>query len=485
MAMSSCPMASPAPSDLPPDLPPDLSPELRPEHLPDAPLAGWRRRLGYGASTAGFTALALLLLQLLLAQRLEQQQRRQLATQVAGSVLLAELGLERFSPVALADLSDMRLAVGPRPPAAASPGQPAPLALRQQAEALRNDLCRRLSHCPLVWPIGSGPIGSVPIGSGAPTRSPGRGAWVELQSPLETVWLFAPIAPRHGWPPDPQLASLALVAGGLASLLLFLALEVQRPLRRLEGALAKVGLDSVLPQPPLVASGGTAAVRRLTQRFNAMLHRIEATDRERRTMLAGLAHDLRSPLTRLRLRLASSGPIAADERRRAEADLAALERITSQFLQFIGAESQEEPVLVPLEALVAEAANGVATVQLELEAMERCVQPIALARAIANLLDNAAIHSLPPLRLVLRSIGQEGFAIEVWDGGPGIAAADWERALQPFQRLDPARSGVGHSGLGMAIAARVAQAHGGSLERLAPAMGGSAVVLRGRSLMRP
>jgi len=460
-------MASPAP--------PDITPDLPPEPLPDAPLAGWRRRLGYGASTAGFTALALLLLQLLLAQQLEQQQRRQLATQVAGSVLLAELGLERFSPVALADLSDMRLAVGPRPPAAASPGQPAPLALRQQAEALRNDLCRRLSHCPLIWP--SGP--------GAPTRSPGRGAWVELQSPLETVWLFAPIAPRHGWPPDPQLASLALVAGSLASLLLFLALEVQRPLRRLEGALAKVGLDSDLPQPPLVASGGTAAVRRLTKRFNAMLNRIEATDRERRTMLAGLAHDLRSPLTRLRLRLASNGPLVADERRRAEADLAALERITRQFLQFIGAESQEEPVLVPLEALVAEAANGVAEVQLELEPMRRCVQPIALARAIANLLDNAAIHGQPPLRLVLRSMGQEGFAIEVWDAGPGIAEADWERALMPFQRLDPARSGVGHSGLGMAIAARVAQAHGGSLERLAPARGGFAVVLKGRSLTRP
>ena len=133
--MSSCPMASPAL--------PDITPDLAPEALPDAPLAGWRRRLGYGASTAGFTALALLLLQLLLAQQLEQQQRRQLATQVAGNVLLAELGLERFSPVALADLSNMRLAVGPRPPAAASPGQPAPLALRQQAEALRNDLCRR------------------------------------------------------------------------------------------------------------------------------------------------------------------------------------------------------------------------------------------------------------------------------------------------------------------------------------------------------
>jgi len=452
-------MASPAPPEHPPDLP------------PGAPLAAWRRRLGYGASTAGFTALALLLLQLLLAQRLEQQQRRQLVNQVAGSVLLAELGLERFNPAALADLSGMRLAVGPRPPAAATPGQPAPLALRLQAEALRNDLCRRLSHCPLVWP--TGPVGR------------GRGAWVELQSPLETVWLFAPMAPRHGWPPDPQLASLALVAGGLASLLLFLALEVQRPLRRLEGALAQVGLDSDQPQPPLVAPGGTAAVRRLTQRFNAMLNRIEGTGRERRTMLAGLAHDLRSPLTRLRLRLASSGPLTGDERRRAEADLAALERITRQFLQFVGAETQEEPVLVPLEALVAEAANGVDQVQLELEPMGRCVLPIALGRAIANLLDNAETHGQPPLRLVLRSVGQEGFAIEVWDGGPGIAGADWERALQPFQRLDPARSGVGHSGLGLAIAERVAQAHGGSLERLAPPQGGFAVVLKGRSLGRP
>ena len=455
-----------------------------PEFPPDASLVAWKRGLGYGAATAGFTDLALLLLQVLLAQRLEQQQRRQLSNQVAGSVLLAELGLERFSPTALADLGDMRLAVGPRPPAAATPGQPAPLALRLQAEALRNDLCRRLSHCPLVWPTGLRSAGAGAHGRDPKAGDPGRGAWVELQSPLETVWLFAPMAPRHGWPPDPQLASLALVAGGLGSLLLFLALEVQRPLRRLEGALAQVGLDSDQPQPPLVAAGGTAAVRRLTQRFNAMLNRIERSGRERRTMLAGLAHDLRSPLTRLRLRLASSGPLSPDERRRAEIDLAALERITRQFLQFAGAETPEEPVLLPLEALVAEAANGVDQVRLELEPMARCVRPVALSRAVANLLDNADTHGRPPLRLVLRARGPEGFAIEVWDQGAGIAEADWPRAVQPFQRLDPARSGVGHSGLGLAIADQVAQAHGGGLERLAPPQGGFAVVLTGRSQER-
>jgi two-component system osmolarity sensor histidine kinase EnvZ len=139
---------------------------------------------------------------------------------------------------------------------------------------------------------------------------------------------------------------------------------------------------------------------------------------------------------------------------------------------------------VPLEALVAEAANGVDQVRLDLEPMERCVQPIALSRAVANLLDNAETHGLRPLCLVLRARGAEGFAIEVWDQGPGIGEADWPRALQPFQRLDPARSGVGHSGLGLAIADQVAQAHGGRLERLAPSCGGFAVVLTGWSLQR-
>jgi two-component system osmolarity sensor histidine kinase EnvZ len=109
------------------------------------------------------------------------------------------------------------------------------------------------------------------------------------------------------------------------------------------------------------------------------------------------------------------------------------------------------------------------------------VQPTALGRAVGNLIDNALSHGRPPLRLVLRRDGEDGFRIEVWDHGAGISAEAWPQALQPFLRLDRARGGSGHCGLGLAIAARVAASHGGQLhcER---SENGFAVVLQGRSV---
>lgn len=437
---------------------------------PWAPLV---RPLGYGAAAAGFTALGLLLLHLLLNQRLERQQRRQRASQVSAMVLLSEVALERYSPAELAGLMGTPVAVGQRPPGAVTPSLPADGGLLRQAEALRADLCRTLSSCPLVWPVRK------EAGQG-----PGRGAWVQLKTPLETTWLFAPIPTRRSWPPDPQLLTLAGAFGGLAALLLFLTLEVQRPLRQLDGALAGVGLDR---QPGPLPARGTGAVRHLTAHFNAMVERLGQASQERSTMLAGMAHDLRAPLTRLRLRLAAPAAWSADDRQRAELDLAALERITAQFLLFVGAEGKEQPLVVPLEELVAEAANAVDTVALELEPMERRVLPVALSRAVANLLMNAEHHGQPPLRLVLRPLAEKGFALEVWDGGPGIPAEAWERAKQPFQRLDSARGGMGHSGLGLAIVERVARAHGGTLSchHGRPGEGGFAVVLTGHSLPDP
>jgi len=401
------------------------------------------RPFGYGAAAAGFTSLALLLLHLLLAQRLERQQRRQLAAQVSAMVLLSEVALERYSPPELAEVLGTRVALGARPPLADPAASPADGALRRQAQALRADLCRKLTACPVVWAVGQR-----------------RGVWVQLNSPLETAWVFAPIPALRGWPPDPQLLTLAGALGGLTTLLLYLSLEVQRPLRQLDGALGEVGLDQ---QPRPLPTQGSGAVRHLTAHFNAMVLRLQQASQERATMLGGIAHDLRSPLTRLRLRLARPFPWSEEERRRAEADLNALERITEQFLLFVRSDAQEPPVRVPLQELVAEAANAVEAVELHLEPMERLVRPVALSRAVANLLLNGEHHGQTPLKLVLRALPEEGFAIEVWDRGPGLSPAEWERARQPFQRLDGARGGVGHSGLGLAIAERVAQAHGGEL----------------------
>ena len=422
----------------------------------------------YALAGAGISALTLALLQTLLAQRLERAQITQMGPEVAFNVRLAELALDRLPPQALARLSGLPLRVGDRPPLS-SDGR-----LSRQAAQLRQHLCRRVQPCPPVLPAAA----AVP------------GLWVEVLSPLEPVWLLAPVGPARGWPPDPLLLGVSLLAGSIAASLLYLWCEVQRPLQQLEQALAQVGLQAAAQAP--LPRRGAAAVRRLTGHFNAMVRRLSESERDRATMLAGIAHDLKSPLTRLRLRLGLAQP-QAEDRQRAAADLDALERITAQFLLFAGGGDAEPPVEVPLEQWLAEltAALDPADLQLDLQPMQACIQPTALGRAVGNLIDNALSHGLPPLRLVLRpdanasgAMPTPGFRIEVWDRGPGIPESAWAQALLPFQRLDQARGGSGHCGLGLAIAARVAASHGGGLS-IRRSEGTFAVVLQARSLPSP
>ncbi len=441
---------------------------------PVSPERSWRpslgRTLAYLLAGTGAAALSLLLLHLLLGRRLAQQQLIQTGSEVASNLVLGEVALERFSPEVLGQISGMQLVVGSRPEPAALALAPGDRRLRWQTQRLQMELCRRLGRCPAV----------------RPASLPRRGVWVEMASPLEPVWLFVSLPSPRGWPPDPLLLSLSIGLGGLGALLLFLTLEIQRPLTRLQEALADVGLEAL---PAALPDQGAPAVRQLMARFNAMLLRLEDSGRERTTMLAGIAHDLRSPLTRLRLRLAlaAEGPMAPKELERAQADIRSIERITRQFMIFAGAEAGETPVLVPLDGLVAESAAAVGEVPLELdlEPLVRRVRPIALARAVGNLLDNALAYGRPPLRVVLRPLGpgdgavrphgdavavESGFEIQVWDCGEGIDPEQWQKAMTPFQRLDQARGGEGHCGLGLAIAAKVARDHGGDLRRLeAPA----------------
>ncbi len=408
---------------------------------------------------AGVSALSLALLQALLAQRLERAQILQLGPEVAFNLRLGELALDRLPPAALARLSGLPLRVGANPPVSRDSR------LQRQARQLQQELCREITPCPPVLP--------------AAAARPG--VWVELLSPLEPVWLFTPLDPPRGRAPDPLLLGLALLAGSISSSLLYLWWEVQRPLQQLEQALAQVGNSDQANAASLASplpSSGSGAVRRLTARFKAMVQRLAANERDRTTMLAGIAHDLKSPLTRLRLRLAGQA-----EQQRAEADLDALERITAQFLLFAGGGDAEPAILLPLDQWLAElsAAIELDQLQLDLEPLQACVQPTALGRAVGNLIDNAFSHGRPPLRLVLRREEEEGFRIEVWDQGQGISPEAWPQAVQPFQRLDRARGGSGHCGLGLAIAARVAVSHGGQLECQRSAEG-FAVVLRGRSV---
>ena len=420
----------------------------------------------YALVGAGVSALVLALLQTLLAQRLESAQIAQMGPEVAFNLRLAELALDRLPPEALARLSGLPLRVGERPPVSPN-GR-----LRRHADQLRRQLCIRLDPCPPVLPA----------------FAPVPGLWVQVLSPLEPVWLLAPLGPARGWPPDPLLLGVSLLSGSVSATLLFLWWEVRRPLKQLEQALEQVGVDAS-DRVPLTAQGA-GAVRRLTGHFNAMVRRLAEGERDRATMLAGIAHDLKSPLTRLRLRFALASS-TDDDRQRAEADLDALERITGQFLLFAGGGDSEPPVWLPLDQWLAEltAATDPADLDLDLEPIEACIQPTALGRAVGNLIDNALSHGQPPLRLVLRAEpppagAPSAFRLEVWDRGLGIPEAAWPKALEPFHRLDQARGGSGHCGLGLAIAAREAAAHGGDLS-IRQSAEGFAVVLRGCSLPKP
>ncbi|MGB5239770.1 MAG: ATP-binding protein [Prochlorococcaceae cyanobacterium] len=414
-----------------------MAPAMRPAAL----------SLRLGVFFLGGWALSLVLLQVLLGTRIGQAQIAQMAPQVALNLRLSELALERFPPATVSQLSGLQLGVGQpprRPRSWGLLGQGDDVRLERQADQLQLELCRRLPRCPEV----------------VPNHGVARGVWIELASPLEPVWLYASIRPRFGWPPDPLLVTLSLASGSVMAGALFLLLEVQRPLQQLERALARVGLEA---QPEPMPQRGAPEVRRLAQRFNAMLLRLEESERERATMLAGIAHDLKTPLTRLRLRLSLLGDASASAR--AGADLDDLERITGQFLLFAGGGGGETAVSVPLAELLAELAaryDG-QPVELDLAPVTATVQPIALGRAVANLIDNALSYGQPPVRLVLRAWQQDGFELQVWDQGEGIAEDQRSQALMPFQRLDEARSGHGHCGLGLAIAQRVARTHGGEL----------------------
>ena len=403
-----------------------------------------RSLLGWSGLALGSWAFCLLVLQILFGQQLEQLQTVQLGRDLALNVRLTELALERYPPHLVSELTGLDLNVAIRP----KPVQQDPSAgFQRQAKALQTQLCERLSHCPMVV---------------ADRDHQGeRGIWIELISPLEPIWLRVNMRTPMSWPPEPTLLGLSLVGAGMICGGLFLIVEVEAPLRGLEKALSRVG-EGV--GPDVVPARGAPEVQRLTRRFNAMVRRLAANRNERATMLAGIAHDLRAPITRLKFRL-SLPQLTATERDRCAGDLQSLERITGQFLLFAGGGDEESSVPVPLDQLLGEVASSHSAdlLQLELEPLEVMVKPVALSRAVANLVDNAFTYGEPPVVLRLLRLGDQ-CSIEVWDQGDGMPMRQWEQALQPFHRLDSSRGGQGHCGLGLAIVVHVARLHGGHLD---------------------
>jgi two-component system, OmpR family, osmolarity sensor histidine kinase EnvZ len=263
------------------------------------------------------------------------------------------------------------------------------------------------------------------------------------------------------------------VFGGVLALVgaIFVLGRVNRPLRQLADAARAFGQGK---NPPAVTEIGPAEVRAVSVAFNQMREDLATVERERATFLAGVSHDLRTPLSRLRLGIEM---LPADKTTRddLEKDIEDINDVIEQFMDFARDESRESLEPVDVNALVRDAASRAersgAKISLELAQVPAVkLRTMAVRRVLGNLIDNAMKHAGPEITLRTLKTGNE-ISLSVLDRGTGIPPADIERLKQPFTRLDAARSGASGAGLGLAIVERIAKIHGGALQLL-PRVGG-------------
>jgi two-component system osmolarity sensor histidine kinase EnvZ len=254
----------------------------------------------------------------------------------------------------------------------------------------------------------------------------------------------------------------------------FIVFRLKRPLAQLTAAAADIGRGHA---PPPLAEDGPEEIGTLAHAFNQMSRDLERLAADRALILAGVSHDLRTPLARLRLGIEMSDGDAVLKQGMAS-DIDEMDRIIGQFLDFARAGSEQTTDAADVAEVAHDLVRHYAEVgQPVAHDIHACgARPLrrqALRRAIANLVDNA--HRYAASEVTLRVAPQGASAIiEVLDRGPGIPPEDAERMKQPFTRLESARSNAGGSGLGLAIVDRIAQMHGGRLDLL-PRDGGGLV----------
>jgi two-component system, OmpR family, osmolarity sensor histidine kinase EnvZ len=261
-----------------------------------------------------------------------------------------------------------------------------------------------------------------------------------------------------------QLFVIMILTGILMTAVAFVFLRNQvRPIRRLARVAEAFGKGRVAPYKP----SGALEVRAAGRAFLDMRARIERQIEQRTMMLSGVSHDLRTPLTRLKLGLSmlDSGPETDDLLR----DVEEMESLLTAFLDFARADALDDPESVDILALARKVVDDAVRMggQVELvlpdAAPEVALRPGAVKRALSNLLVNALRYG-SRARLTL-TVLDRALRLTVEDDGPGIAPEDRDRAIRPFARLDEARNQNrgGGVGLGLAIANDIARSHGGTM----------------------
>jgi two-component system osmolarity sensor histidine kinase EnvZ len=302
------------------------------------------------------------------------------------------------------------------------------------------------------------------------------GIWISLGIDEDRYWLKIerdPAARNIGtqWMGWAAIALLLSVVGAI-----LITRVINRPLAQLSKVAEELGRGRT---PALLPATGPAEIRTVNESFNRMVADLGKLEEDRAVLLAGISHDLRTPMTRLRLEI-EIADLPAEAKNGMVGDLEQMDAIVRQFLDYARRTPQQPAERIELSTLVEGAVARARLAGQPQATVEQLVAPnvfitghrTELDRALDNLLVNAARYGRDPdtgrldITVSLGTDGQDA-VIAVADRGPGVPAEQIDRLLRPFERGDSARSGSGGAGLGLPIVQRIARLHGGTLRLLA------------------
>ncbi|CAG4889542.1 ATP-binding protein [Paraburkholderia saeva] len=295
----------------------------------------------------------------------------------------------------------------------------------------------------------------------------GERLWIRVHVAGEPCWIALPMTEDAQASGITTTLALSVGLALLAALTGYLIqLHINRPLKDLARAARHVSAGEA---PVALPTDGPTEIAQVSTAFNQMTQALQQAEATRALMLAGVSHDIRTPLTKLRLAMAMAIPRGADDTfvASAESYLDHIDTILQQFMDYAGSGEREVPVPGDLNALIGQLAADFAGLGHEFELSFADIpvfsyRPVSLMRLLMNLMQNAIVYGQTGLFIRTWTEG-DAACVAVCDRGSGIAAAELEKLKAPFSRGTNARGHSGGTGLGLAIVERIARLHGGSL----------------------
>ncbi len=290
--------------------------------------------------------------------------------------------------------------------------------------------------------------------------------WIQVHAAGTPTWIALPMTADAQASGITAAISLSLALGLLAAWTGYLLQRhINRPLQELARVAREVH-DGEMPDP--LPTDGPSEIAEVSRAFNDMTEALQQAEKTRALMLAGVSHDIRTPLTKLRLAMAMALPRGADDAFVASVEgyLDHIDSILQQFMDYAGSGEKEVPLPGDLNALVSQLAADFAGLGHEFELDLRPLRPVmyrstSMLRMLMNLMQNAINYGKTGL-LVRTWQDAQNAHVAICDRGVGISVAELEQLRAPFSRGSNTR-GAGGSGLGLAIVDRIARLHGGAL----------------------